>query len=162
MSLKEKNTVSAGNPKKIALVLSNPAISTTTGWPVGFWWSDLTHPFYEFIEKGYHVELFSPFGGNCDADAMSDPNESSGYSSGDLITQGLIHTQSLKDLIVSTMAVKDLAIKNFDAIVVAGGQVPVFTFDTAVYLLEQFSLYWINQAIMQQQGRNIGSKLVRR
>lgn len=39
-------------PKKIAIVIANPAISTTTRWPVGFWWSELTHPYYEFSEKG--------------------------------------------------------------------------------------------------------------
>ena len=24
------------------MVISNPTVSTTTGWPVGFWWSELT------------------------------------------------------------------------------------------------------------------------
>jgi len=43
MSLKDSNVV---NPTKTTIVLSNPAVSTTTGWPVGFWWSELTHPYY--------------------------------------------------------------------------------------------------------------------
>ncbi len=73
MSLKDPNPVNAKRPKRVAIVLSNPAVSTTTGWPVGFWWSELSHPYLTFTEKGYEVELFSPGGGKCEADAMSDP-----------------------------------------------------------------------------------------
>ena len=54
-------------------MLSNPAVSSTTGWPVGFWWAELTHPYLKFTEAGYEVELFSPLGGPCEADAVSDP-----------------------------------------------------------------------------------------
>jgi hypothetical protein len=43
MSHKNLNAV---NSKKVAIVISNPAVSTTTGWPAGFWWSELTHPFF--------------------------------------------------------------------------------------------------------------------
>lgn len=50
-------------------MISNPAKSTTTGWPVGFWWSELTHPYFHFTEAGYEVEAFSPDGGECTADA---------------------------------------------------------------------------------------------
>ena len=73
VSLKDPNPVNAKAPKRVAIVIANRAVSTTTGWPVGFWWSELTHPYFEFTEKGYHVEVFSPNGGKCDADAMSDP-----------------------------------------------------------------------------------------
>jgi putative intracellular protease/amidase len=38
------------------MVLSNPAVSTTTGRPVGFWWSELTHPWLAFTERGYEGE----------------------------------------------------------------------------------------------------------
>lgn len=46
MSLKDPNAVSKSHPKRVAIVLANPAISTTTKWPVGFWWSELSHPYY--------------------------------------------------------------------------------------------------------------------
>jgi putative intracellular protease/amidase len=67
MSSKDRNAVSSRHPKRAAIVLSNPAVSTTTGWPVGFWWSELTHPYFKFSEAGYEVELFSPLGGACEA-----------------------------------------------------------------------------------------------
>ena len=65
MSHKNLNPVNAASPKRVAIVISNPAVSTTTGWPVGFWWSELSHPYYRFTELGYHVEIFSPDGGAC-------------------------------------------------------------------------------------------------
>jgi putative intracellular protease/amidase len=73
VSHKNLNPSVPGHPTRVAMVLSNPAVSSTTGWPVGFWWADLTHPYFTFTEAGYEVELFSPLGRPCKADAMSDP-----------------------------------------------------------------------------------------
>jgi hypothetical protein len=36
------------HPKRVLIVASNPAVSETTGWPIGFWWAELTHPYWEF------------------------------------------------------------------------------------------------------------------
>lgn len=60
MSLEDPNVVNGSKRKRVAMVISNPAVSTTTGWPVGFWWSELTHPYYRFAEQGYEVEVFTP------------------------------------------------------------------------------------------------------
>ena len=50
-------------PKRVIVLASNPAVSEQTGWPIGFWWSELTHPYWEFVEHGYQVDLASPDGG---------------------------------------------------------------------------------------------------
>jgi putative intracellular protease/amidase len=76
VSRKHLNAVNPRLPKQVALVISNPSVSTTTGWPVGFWWSELTYPYFHFSEAGYEVEIFSPDGGGCVAGAMSDPEDS--------------------------------------------------------------------------------------
>src|SRR5262245_48706214 len=138
MSLKDPNVVNPGSRKRIAIVISNPAVSTTTGWPVGFWWSELTHSYFWFSEKGYEVRVFSPDGGPCQADAMSDPRDPSGYSSEDLITRGFIATPDLVALVQATKSVRDLDPASFDAIVVAGGQGPMFTYEAAVDLQRKF------------------------
>ncbi len=138
MSLKDPNVVDARARRRIALVIANPAVSTTTGWPVGFWWAELTHPYLAFTEHGYEVEVFSPDGGRCEADAMSDPDDPSGYSDGDLISRGFIRTPRLRALVEDTKRVADIALARFDAIVVAGGQSPMFTFETAVDLHAKF------------------------
>jgi len=138
MSLKDPNAVDPKHPKRVAIVVSNPAISTTTGWPVGFWWSELAHPYLAFTEKGYQVEIFSPNGGKCEGDAMSDPRDASGYSEWDLISMGFISTPKLTKLVDNTKPVKDLAVADFDAIVVAGGQAPMFTMEKAELLQKRF------------------------
>lgn len=138
MSLKDPNRVNTRQRKRIAIVLSNPAISATTGWPVGFWWSELTHPYYEFTEKGYEVSIFSPKGGPCEPDSMSDPNDASGYSSSDLISQGFIHTEKLRALVENTKSITELNVADFDALVIAGGQAPMFTFENETGLQQKF------------------------
>jgi putative intracellular protease/amidase len=138
MSLQNPNVVNPKARKRVAIVIANPAVSTTTGWPVGFWWSELTHPYLAFEEKGYEVRIFSPDGGRCEADGMSDPGDASGYSSSDLISQGFIHTPKLKALVENTGRVADIDVAQFDALLVAGGQAPMFTFEKAVTLHAKF------------------------
>lgn len=138
MSVRDANPVDANHPKRVAIVIANPAISTTTGWPVGFWWSELTHPWFAFTERGYEVEIFSPDGGKCEADALSDPRDPSGYSETDLITLGFISTPKLAALVETTQPVTELALEAFDAIVVAGGQSPMFTYEHATELQAKF------------------------
>ena len=142
MSLKAPNVVSPQARKRVAIVIANPAVSTTTGWPVGFWWSELTHPYHVFTEVGYEVEVFSPNGGAAQADGMSDPNDPSGYSKTDLISQGFIHTSELKALVDNTRRVADIDVAAFDAIVVAGGQAPMFSFEQATDLHTKFAAFF--------------------
>jgi putative intracellular protease/amidase len=142
MSLKDPNPVDPKSPRRVAIVLSNPAVSTTTGWPVGFWWSELSHPYFEFTERGYEVELFSPDGGKCQADAMSDPRDPSGYSETDLISMGFISTPRLAAMVENTAAVDQLEVDKFDSIVVAGGQGPMFGFAEAKPLQNIFVAFY--------------------
>ncbi len=142
MSHKNLNPVSTRQPKRVAIVIANPATSTTTGWPVGFWWSELSHPYLKFVEKGYTVDIFSPHGGACAADAMSDPNDASRWSEDDLISQGFLHTPALQALVDNTRKVADLQAADYDAIVVAGGQAPMFTFETATDLQQKFAEFY--------------------
>ena len=138
MSLRDPNPSNKHTPKRVAIVIANPAISSTTGWPVGFWWSELTHPYFAFHEAGYEVEIFSPAGGKCEADGLSDPRDASGYSASDLISMGFICTPSLAALVEDTKPVSEISIARFDAIVVAGGQAPMFSFEEATGLHEKF------------------------
>jgi putative intracellular protease/amidase len=69
---------------------------------------------------------------------MSDPSDASGYSRSDLISQGFIHTPALRALIDTTRKAADIDLARFDAIVVAGGQAPMFTFEKAVGLQRKF------------------------
>lgn len=138
MSHQSLNPVNPTRPKRVAVVISNPAVSSTTGWPVGFWWSELTHPYFQFTEAGYEVEVFSPDGGRCEADSMSDPDDTSRWQAEDVISRGYKHDLDFMKLIENTQPVEEIELDRFDAIVVAGGQGPVFTFADATALHRTF------------------------
>lgn len=57
-------------PRRVLMVVANPATLTTTGRPVGSWASELVHPVYEFSEAGYDVTVASPGGGPVEVMAL--------------------------------------------------------------------------------------------
>ena len=114
--------------KRVLLVVANPAISTMLGWPVGFWGAELTHPYFELTERGIDVTLASPDGGKVEMDALSDPRDESKWSASDLITMGFVNTPDLMALLENTTKLAELELADYDAIMVAGGQSPMFTF----------------------------------
>lgn len=69
---------------------------------------------------------------------MSDPRDASGYSASDLISMGFISTPSLAALVENTKPVSAISVARFDAIVVAGGQAPMFSFEKATDLHRKF------------------------
>jgi putative intracellular protease/amidase len=138
MSHKHLNPLNPTKPKRIAVVISNPGTSSTTGWPVGFWWVELTHPYFYFTEAGYQVEVFSPNGGACIPDAMSDPEDASQWQAEDVISRGYKHDPEFVKLVDITKSVDGLDVDAFDALVVAGGQGPMFTFEAATNLHVKF------------------------
>jgi putative intracellular protease/amidase len=134
MSHKAANLGSPDKPKRIAIVIANPAVSITTGWPVGFWRTELTHPYIQFTEVGYEVEIFSPNGGRREADAMSNPEDASGWQADDVISRGYLHDPEFIKLVENTRRVDELDVDALDAIVIVGGEGTMLTFDTATNL----------------------------
>src|SRR5262245_27468492 len=113
---------------KVLMVVANPRISTTTGWPVGFWAAELTHPYYAFTRVRYEVAIASPEGGKVELDAISDPRDESKWSADDLISMGFLNTPELTKLLEATSKLADLDLDEFDALVVCGGSAPMFQF----------------------------------
>ena len=114
--------------KKVLIVAANPSTSPTTGWPVGFWWAELTHPYWEFTEAGYDVEIRSADGGPLQADGYSDPEDASGYSAHDLLSLGFKRSPQHAALLQSTRSVEDVDPAAYDAVFLVGGQSPMITF----------------------------------
>jgi putative intracellular protease/amidase len=115
-------------PKRVLVLASNPAVSEQTGWPIGFWWGELTHPYWEFVERGYEVEVVSPDGGPLKADSWSDPRDRSGYSSDDLISLGFINSREPMKLVEESKPLPGLDLAPYDALLAIGGQGPMYTF----------------------------------
>jgi putative intracellular protease/amidase len=110
------------------ILASNAAVSQQTGWPIGFWWEELTAPYLAFTSAGYEVDIVSPDGGALRGDGYSDPRDESGYSAEDIVSMGFIHTPSLMAKVESSLALAEVDTDRYDAILLVGGQGPMYTF----------------------------------
>lgn len=114
--------------KQILMVVANPAVSTTLGGPVGFWAAELIHPYEVFAQAGYEVTIASPQGGRVEFDSLSDPRDASGYAKDDTLSLSYSEKPEFMALLEHTPAIATLNPDHYDAIVVCGGQAPMFTF----------------------------------
>jgi putative intracellular protease/amidase len=117
-----------GVPKRVVIVASNPGVSEQTGWPIGFWWSELTHPYWSLTARGYRVDVASPDGGKLEADSWSDPRDESRYSADDLISLGFMSSPEHLKLVERSKPLADIAVRDYDAVLLVGGQGPMYTF----------------------------------
>jgi putative intracellular protease/amidase len=122
------NVTNQSKKKRILLIAANPSTSSVTGWPVGFWWAELSHPYWAFVEAGYEVDIRSPKGGALVADGYSDPEDASGYSADDILSLGFKKSTKHAALLADTKSLADVTPQGYDAVFVAGGQSPMFTF----------------------------------
>jgi len=83
---------------------------------------------YEFTKTRYEVTVASPEGGRVEVDAMSDPRDPSRWSADDVISMGSLHTPEIVARLERTLALRDLDLEAFEALVVCGGQGPMFQF----------------------------------
>ncbi|MBF9051833.1 type 1 glutamine amidotransferase domain-containing protein [Roseobacter sp. HKCCD9010] len=113
--------------KRILMIVANPGTSPTTGWPVGFWWAEVTHPYWTFTEAGYEVEIVSPKGGDLMADGFSDPEDESQYSAHDILSLGFKKSPTHAGLLHGTKSIAEVNLDTYDAIFLAGGQSPMVT-----------------------------------
>ncbi|MBK8564101.1 MAG: type 1 glutamine amidotransferase domain-containing protein [Saprospiraceae bacterium] len=113
---------------KILMVASSPSTSKQTGWPIGFWAAELTHPLRVFQEAGYEVELASTEGGKLMMDGYSNPTDASGYSAHDVISLGYMQQQWFNDMLANTRKLTDVHPADYVAIFLVGGQGPMYTF----------------------------------
>lgn len=113
---------------KILMVASSPTISKQTGWLIGFWAAELTHPLQVFQEAGYEVELVSTEGGKIEMDAYSDPTDESGYSAHDIISLGYLQLDWFKTMLESTKELSKVNQDDYEAIFLVGGQGPMYTY----------------------------------
>lgn len=127
-STSTQDAPTAAAPRRVLMLLSNPAVSPVTGWPIGFWWAELSHPYQAFVEAGCEVTIASPEGGALQADAWSDPRDESGYSADDLLSLGFLSSPRHMALVERSVALSDLDLADFDAVFLVGGQGPMVTF----------------------------------
>lgn len=126
----------------ILMVAANPAVSEQTGWPIGCWAAELTHPYHALTRAGYAVTIASPKGGKIEFDAYSDPTHESGYSAHDLLTLGFMNRPDLMRLVEATVKLADTVPADYEAIFLVGGQSPMYTFRGNRQLMERFATFY--------------------
>lgn len=113
---------------KILMVASSPSVSKQTGWPIGFWSAELTHPMRIFQEAGYDIDLVSTEGGKLEMDSYSNPTDASGYSAGDIISLGYMQKPGFNKMLEQTKKITEVNTKDYVGIFLVGGQGPMYTF----------------------------------
>ncbi|GAB5563083.1 MAG: type 1 glutamine amidotransferase domain-containing protein [Winogradskyella sp.] len=129
---------------KILMVASSPTVSEQTGWPVGFWSAELTHPLQVFQEAGYEVELASTEGGKIEMDGYSNPTDESGYAAHDVITLGYMQQNWFNAMLENTKRLSEVNTNDYDAIFLVGGQAPMYTFRNNEALQQLFANFYEN------------------
>lgn len=127
--------------KKVLIVVANPSMHPTLNYPVGFWASELFHPVEVFTKNDIGFEVVSPEGGKVILDPLSDPNDASKYSAWDTISKKYIDDGFMQSL-ENTFSISNIETSNYDAIMVAGGQSPMFTFSDAKELHKTFEDFY--------------------
>lgn len=118
----------AGNNGKILMIASNPSVSKQTGWPIGVWYAELAHPYWEFSDAGYTVDVASPEGGEIKFDSFSDPEDESKYAAFDYVSLGFKKDPAKQTLAKNTLKLSTVNPNDYKAIFICGGQGPMYTF----------------------------------
>jgi len=127
---------------KILMVASSPSTSQQTGWPIGFWAAELTHPLHVFQEAGYEVTLVSTEGGALMMDSYSNPTDASGYSAHDVITLGYMQQAWFNDMLANTKKLTEVNPQDYAAIFLVGGQGPMYTYRGNKELEKLFATFY--------------------
>lgn len=117
-----------GTKGKILLIASNPSVSKQTGWSIGVWAAEVVHPYWEFTNAGYSVDIASPEGGEVKIDAFSDPEDDSKYAAWDILSLGFKKDPTKMSLLKNTIKLSTVNPKDYKAFLVCGGQAPMYTF----------------------------------
>ncbi len=133
----------AGNNGKILMIASNPSVSKQTGWPIGVWYAELAHPYWEFSDAGYTVDIASPDGGELQFDGYSDPEDQSKYAAFDYVSLGFKKDPAKMATTKNTLKLSSVNAADYKAIFLCGGQGPMYTFLDNVELHKFFTDFYL-------------------
>jgi len=132
----------APTPKRVVFVVSNEVNPGPAGFPIGYYLTELAHPYWLFQQRGYTMDIASPLGGRVVHDAMSDPEGGRFGPPQDFLSIGFKHSPRVKPLLENTKKLSDVKMADYDAIFVIGGLGPMITFTDNVALHQLFSSFY--------------------
>jgi putative intracellular protease/amidase len=123
--LRDRARVQKG--KVLAVVSSHDKLGDT-GYPTGFWISELAHPYLQLLRAGYEVEVASPRGGKAPVDTWSDPNSPVAQSPDDLVSTGLLENKLHSQKLSSTKKLSQINPSDYVGVWLVGGYGAAFEF----------------------------------
>jgi putative intracellular protease/amidase len=111
----------AENSPRILMVLTSHSELGDTGKKTGFWLPELTHPYYEFKEAGYLIDVASIQGGIAPVDPKS-------FEEPDHANQRFLQDAELMAKVFRTLPLSKIDPTAYQAVVFAGGSGPMWDF----------------------------------
>ena len=139
---KASTPATAPTPKRVVFVVSNEVNPGPAGFPIGYYLTELAHPYWLFQQRGYSMDIASPLGGRVVHDAMSDPEGGRFGPPQDFLSIGFKHSPRVKPLLENTKKLSDVKMADYDAIFVIGGLGPMITFTDNVALHQLFASFY--------------------
>lgn len=111
----------ATESQKILIVLTSHTELGNTGKKTGFWLPELTHPYYEFIESGYTVDVASIEGGMA-------PLDNKAFEEADEYHQVFLNDATLMAKVMRSIPLSEINPDDYQAILFSGGSGPMWDF----------------------------------
>ena len=135
-------TAAVPAPKRVVFVVSNEVNPGPAGFAIGYYLTELAHPYWAFQQRGYTMDIASPNGGRAVHDAMSDPEGGRFGPPQDFLSIGFKHSPKVKPLLENTKKLSDVKVADYDAIFVIGGLGPMVTFTDNTELHKLFASFY--------------------
>jgi putative intracellular protease/amidase len=107
--------------EKVLIVLTSHTELGNTGKKTGFWLPELTHPYYEFIEAGYTVDVASIEGGMA-------PLDSKAFEEEDEYHQIFLNDAQLMAKVMRSIPLANINPDDYQAVLYSGGSGPMWDF----------------------------------
>ena len=111
----------ASQNAKVLIVLTSHTELGNTGKKTGFWLPELTHPYYEFTQAGYTVDVASIEGGMA-------PLDSKAFEEADEYHQIFLNDATLMAKVMRSIPLAKINPDDYQAILFSGGSGPMWDF----------------------------------
>lgn len=106
---------------KVLIVVTSHNVLGTTGKPTGYYLPEVSHPYFELIEKGFKVDIASPLGGEA-------PVDESSLNLKDQANKLMWETPEHRQKLQSTLKISQVDASQYQAIIFAGGHGTMWDF----------------------------------
>lgn len=107
--------------KNVLMVTTSHDVMGNSNEKTGLWLSELTHPYYSILDENINIDIVSIMGGEIPIDPNSVAQE-------DYYNDKFLADDNLKNIMKNSTSLRDVNIKEYDAIVFAGGHGTMWDF----------------------------------